>query len=251
MKKTVIKIGAVVLVILVAFFAISEMAEARYPSPAGYVNDTAGVMSGETKAGLESLLSHIEEKTTAEMVVLTVKTTAPLTIEQYAVEVYKEWGIGKKGKDNGVLLLVAVDDRKVRIEVGYGLEGAITDMHSKIIINDMIVPSFKKGDYSLGIASGIVTLAKILREEYGVEFDMASVKAASMPMRGRKRSPAGNLLTLLFFILIFGFRFGALFFLMGSGGGGYWSGGSRGSFGGGFGGFGGGMSGGGGASGSW
>ncbi|MGD2279349.1 MAG: TPM domain-containing protein [Candidatus Omnitrophota bacterium] len=222
----------------------------RFPSPAGYVNDYAGVLSREARSQLENLSTQIEQKTTAEIAIVTVRTTAPLTIEQYAVELFQKWGIGKKGNDNGILLLVAVDDRKVRIEVGYGLEGAVTDLQSKIIIQDLIVPAFKRGDFGLGISSGALALAKLVSAEYGVQIDLGKQMATVPTGRRARRSPLGSLITLLFFMLIFGFRFGALFFLMGSGGG-YWSGGSGGSFGGGFGGFGGGMSGGGGASGSW
>lgn len=247
MKKIIICIS-----ILVTCFAVISPCgaqEVRYPEPKGFVNDYAGVLSGNTRTQLEGLMEEIERKTTAEVVVVTVNTTTPLTIEQYAVGLFKKWGIGKKGQDNGILILVAVQDRKVRIEVGYGLEGAVTDLQSKIIIQDLMIPAFKTSGYDLGVSSGVVMLAKILRDEYGVQLDLGAQKTA-MPRRGRKRSPLGSLFTFLFFILIFGFRFGALFFLMGSGGG-YWSGGGRGSFGGGFGGFGGGMSGGGGASGSW
>ena len=193
----------------------------------------------------------MEQQTSAEIVVVTVRTTAPLTLEGYAVELFQKWGIGKRGTDNGVLLLVASDDRKVRIEVGYGLEGAITDLQSKLIIEDIIVPYFKKGSFDGGIAAGSIMLAKLAGEEYGVDLDLKA-EVGKLPVgagAGRKASPLSGLFTLIFFILIFGFRFGSLFFFMS--GGGYWSGGSGGSFGGGFGGFGGGMSGGGGSSGSW
>jgi uncharacterized protein len=223
--------------------------ETRFPSPKGFVNDYANVLSGDAKLKLESFLAQFEQKTTAEITVVTVNTTSPLTIEQYAVELFGKWGIGKKGKDNGILLLVASADRKVRIEVGYGLEGAVTDLQSKVIIQDFIVPNFRKGDYDQGVTSAAVVLAKIVADEYDVKLDFEK-QGMRVPVHTRRKgSPLGSLFTLLFFILIFGFRFGTLFFLMS--GGGYWSGGSRGSFGGGFGGFGGGMSGGGGASGSW
>ncbi|MGB3056716.1 MAG: TPM domain-containing protein, partial [Candidatus Omnitrophota bacterium] len=215
--------------------------ETRFPSPQGFVNDFAGVLSPGARSELEGLSKLVEEKTTAEIVVVTVKTTSPLTIEQYAVELFQEWGVGKKGNDNGILMLVSVDDRKVRIEVGYGLEGAVTDLQSKIIIEDLMIPQFKKGDFSMGVAQGVVMLAKLVRDEYGVQLDLSEVKGVSPVPARRKASPLGGLLTFLFFMMIFGFRFGTLFFLM-SGGGGYWSSGSSGSFGGGSGGFGGGMS---------
>lgn len=248
MKKAIV----VILVCLgcVSGLRICGAQEVKFPAPRGFVNDTAGVMKADARSQLEALLTRVQEKTGAEVAVLTVQTTQPLTIEQYAVEIFQKWGIGQKGVDNGILLLVAVSDRKVRIEVGYGLEGAVTDLQSKVIIEELILPAFRKGNYSLGITSGTVMLVQILRDEYGVDLDLGK-EGEYIAARGKaKSSPLGSLLTLLFFILIFGMRFGTLFFIMG-GGGGYWSSGSSGSFGGGFGGFGGGMSGGGGASGGW
>ncbi len=218
--------------------------------PSGLANDFAGILSPNTKLKIEIALQEIERKTTAEVAVVTVKTTQPLTIEQYAVELFQKWGIGKKGKDNGILVLIAANDRKMRVEVGYWLEGAVTDINSKLIIQDLMTPAFKKGDYDLGTTVAVAMLAKLISAEYNVKLDLDS-GMAEMPLQSRKASLAGSLFTLLFFILIFGSRFGTLFFLMGRGSGGYWSGGSGGSFGGGFGGFGGGFSGGGGSSGSW
>lgn len=247
--KKLISIFLVLFLFCVSCVSTAGAQSVRLPSPRGFVNDYAKVLSPQASAEITALLEEIERKTSAEVVVVTVKSTSPLTIEQYAVELFQKWGIGKSGKDNGILILVAVSDRKVRIEVGYGLEGAVTDLQSKIIIQDLMVPAFKQGGYDLGISSGVVMIAKLLRDEYGVSIDMSGVKAAA-PARARRGSPLGSLIGLLFFMLIFGFRFWPIFFLMG-GGGGYWSGGGGGSFGGGFGGFGGGMSGGGGASGSW
>jgi uncharacterized protein len=244
-----VKIFLTVVVIFLAGHIVCTAQDVRFPSPKGFVNDYAGMLSGGARQKLENFLVGFERKTGAEIAVVTVNTTSPLTIEQYAVELFQKWGIGKKGKDNGILLLAALADRKVRIEVGYGLEGAVTDLQSKVIIEELVVPNFKKGDYDKGITSATVVLAKIVADEYGVELDFKE-QGIEVPTRGRRKgSPLGSLFTLLFFMLIFGFRFGTMFFLMS--GGGYWSGGSRGSFGGGFGGFGGGMSGGGGASGSW
>jgi len=245
MKKHLITLVVILTAVCPAFAQ-----EAAIPAPSGFVNDYAGILSSGAKSEISRLAERVEEKTSAEIAVITVKTTSPLTIEQYAVELFQKWGIGKEGMDNGVLILVAVDDRKVRIEVGYGLEGAITDLKSKVIINDLMTPAFRKGDYDIGVASGVVMIAKIIRDEYGVDLDLKGASEALPAGRRGGRSPLGSLITLIFFILIFGTRFGMFFFLM-SGSGGYWSSGGGGSFGGGFGGFGGGMSGGGGASGGW
>ncbi|MBD3380140.1 MAG: YgcG family protein [Candidatus Omnitrophica bacterium] len=248
-----IKISKLTIAVVLAVLVIPGLsgADTDIPSPVGAVNDYAEVMSPRTEAEISALAARLEEKTSAEVAIVTVGSVKPLTIEQYAVQLFQKWGIGKKSKDNGILILVAVDDREVRIEVGYGLEGVITDVQSKIIINDLMLPAFRRGDYDLGIASSVVALTKIIRDEYGVDLELKT-RPLRLPEPPRKASPLGGLLTFLFFILIFGFRFGTLFFFMSSGGSrSYWSSGSSGSFGGGFGGFGGGMSGGGGASGSW
>ncbi|MFH1877613.1 MAG: TPM domain-containing protein [Candidatus Omnitrophota bacterium] len=250
MKKTAAVLAVVVLCLCGA--AISSAREAVFPSKGGFITDNARILSEKTKTELTSLISEVEEKTGAEIAVVTVKTTEPLTIEQYAVELFAKWGIGKKGKDNGVLILVASLDRNIRIETGYGLEGVLTDLESKIIIQKLMVPAFRQGNYDLGVASGVVMVAKLLRDEYGVTLNLDS-KKYPLQKESRFGSAAGFIITLLFLFLIFGTRYGWLFLLMGSGssGGGYWSGSSGGGSFGGFGGFGGGMSGGGGASGSW
>ena len=230
---------------------ISSASDVKFPQPRGFVNDYAGVLTGTRVSTLDNMIAMIKDKTKAEVAVVTVRTTAPLTIEQYAVDLFKTWGIGTKGSDNGVLLLVATDDRKVRIEVGYGLEGSITDLESKLIIDRKIIPYFKQGNYAGGIYAGVVAISGLLEKEYGVVIDLDKVTPGTLAQATPEASPGSVLFSLLVFILIFGFRFGTVFFLMNRRGT-YWSSGSRGSFGGGgFGGFGGGFSGGGGASGGW
>ncbi|MFH1847201.1 MAG: TPM domain-containing protein [Candidatus Omnitrophota bacterium] len=227
-------------------FAVQD---ARVMSPLGFVNDYAGILPSDKETKMEALLTEIENKTSVEIAVVTLNTTVPLTIEQYAVDLFEKWGIGKKGKDNGILMLIAVVDRKVRIEVGYGLEGTVTDLQSKMIIQNLIVPAFKNRDYAVGILSAVIGLAELISNEYGIEISLDPEIRRTVSSSREKSSPLGSFLTLLFFLLIFGLRFGMFFFLMNRGS--YWSGGGSGSYGGGFGGFGGGMSGGGGASGSW
>jgi len=247
MKKILITLSAV-LICLTAQNVHSEET-VRLPRPTGFVSDYVGILPAGVKQKIEALSEEVERKTQAEIAVVTVRTTKPLALEEYAAKLFKNWGIGKKGADNGVLVLVVTDDRKVRIEVGYGLEGAITDLKSKIIITDLMLPAFRENNYSLGILSCCNALAGTIAEEYNVTLDTYSA-ALSTPSSAKKRSKGSSLLTLLFFLLIFGFRFGTMFFIMGNRST-YWSSGGGGSFGGGFGGFGGGMSGGGGASGGW
>jgi uncharacterized protein len=236
--------------ILLSFLILTNFTNAqeiKFPKPKGYVNDYVGIINSQDKAYLENLLANIQRKTTAEIAVVTIQTIQPYDIELYAVKLFEKWGIGKKGKDNGILLLIAFKDRKLRIEVGYGLEGALPDAICKQIITNSIIPYFKKGNYSKGIVSGVNQIVKYVSQEYGINVnDIKNYKPVSPPP---SRGIGSFILYLLLFLLIFGLRSGFLFFFLPFGGG-YWSGG-RGGFGGGFGGFGGGMSGGGGASGGW
>lgn len=224
--------------------------EPSIPKPAGYVSDTAGVM-GEWAAKTETLCGEIERRTTSEIAVLTVKTTAPLEAQQYAQQVFDRWKIGKKGKDNGVLILVAVDDRKMWIATGYGVEGVLPDGKVGEIRDRVLLPLFRQSRYGEGIFLGAKAVGSVLAGDQ-----------ADVPKRDRKRKGFPLTLDLILFLL-----FGAFILVRGifsslfgtrrrSGGGGFFGGfgggESGGSFGGGgFGGFGGGFSGGGGAGGGW
>ncbi|MDP2911191.1 MAG: TPM domain-containing protein, partial [Candidatus Omnitrophota bacterium] len=243
--------------IIAAFFIFTGIGfceEPRFQNYAGYVNDYAGILSDETKAKLAALSAEIETKTTSQLAILTLDTTAPLDIETYAVKLFEKWGIGQKGKDNGVLILVAVKDKQVRIEVGYGLEGAIPDALAKNIIEKSMLPFFKSGDYNAGILQGTAVVSKLIAGEYHVEIsELENIKIAA----SSKQPSISDFLLFIIFVIIILIRARLFWFFpmlgRGSGkGGGYWSGpGSSGGFGGGFGGFGGGFSGGGGASGRW
>ena len=231
--------------------------------PQGYVNDYAGIIQPAARQRMVSMARELERKTSAQVAIVTVSSTQPQTIERYAVSLFEQWGIGQKGKDNGALLLVALEDRKVRIETGYGLEGVLTDALSQKIISSFMIPQFKRNQFSRGIEQGAVAMISLIAQSAGVTVTgQEQVVAQQM---NRPTSVAGRLInfifTLFILMMIFTGRGGFLgWFLLGSmmGGhrrGGYWYGsgfgGSSGGFGGGFGGFGGGLSGGGGASGSW
>jgi uncharacterized protein len=234
-----------------------------FPGYAGYVNDYANALSYDTESRLNSIMGELERKTTAQVAVLIIDTISPFDIETYAVKLFEKWGIGRKGKDNGVLLLIAIKDRALRIEVGYGLEGAIPDAMAKIIIEDYIVPSFKKGDFDTGVLKGAVGIAKLVAREYNIELSDLDKLPVEVPLPEKPSAleSFGNLIfTLILIILFISLRTGFFwwwFLIPGSHRrrGGYWygggAGGNSGGFGGGFGGFGGGMSGGGGASGGW
>ena len=235
--------------------------EPEIPQPLDYISDYAGVLDEGTESYLNGLLKELEEKTTAEIAVLTVGTTQPLDIFDYGMEVFERWKIGKEGKDNGLLFLVAVEDRQMHIFTGYGLEGILPDGKVGEIRDRDIIPYFKLGDYAGGIRKGVETIAGIIAQDAGVELTGLSA-GEEPPTTPSNIRNAMIVLLFLFFLLYFLFfrprrhRRGWLFpwiFWWGSGTGGFGSGGFGGGgfSGGGFGGFGGGASGGGGAGGGW
>ncbi len=146
--------------------------QALQPVPAlsARVTDQVGMLTGEQRAQLESELAAIEQRKGSQIVALIVATTAPEAIEPYAVRVFEAWKIGRgvvdgKRVDDGVLIVVARDDRRMRIEVGYGLEGAIPDALAKRIIDESMTPRFKRGDWFGGLHAGVVDLARLLEGE--------------------------------------------------------------------------------------
>lgn len=241
--------------LLILVIATSATAKATYPKPQGHVNDFAGVMSADTRSTLENIATGLTAKTGAEVAVVTLPSLNEEPIENVAVDLFQEWGIGQKGKDNGLLFLIAPNDRKMRIEVGYGLEPILPDALTGRILDNYVVPEFKKGDLNTGIRQGTVALVQVLAKYYDVNPEELSLP--SLPQISTHAPQKDSLLAKLFrfgfiiFLIILFIRHPSLFLallLSGLGGGG---GRSSGGFGGGFGGFGGGSSGGGGSSRSW
>lgn len=134
--------------------------------PSGYVTDTASVLTPDQKSFLEGKLAAFNASTSNEIAVVIVKSLEGDYIEHYAVELFKAYGIGTKKNDNGVLLLVAIDDHKMRIEVGYGLEGSLTDSISSAIIRDDLTPAFKQNDFYRGIDKAVDSIIKVTQGEY-------------------------------------------------------------------------------------
>ncbi|WP_419181680.1 TPM domain-containing protein [Novosphingobium mangrovi (ex Huang et al. 2023)] len=259
------------LLLLCALLAGPQAAWAApdFPKLTGQVVDAAGIIPKAEQAQLTQKLAALEKQSTRQMVVVTVPSLQGYEISDYGYQLGREWGIGQKGKDNGVLLLVAPKERKVRIEVGYGLEPIMTDGMSFLIINKVIIPYFKKDDYPGGIAAGTDAIIKQITlppEE--------AQKIAAQADQQRQGSGGGISLGTVVFILVILFFVvmpminearsggrrrrsgGGFIWIPGGfggnddhwGGGGGWGGGGFG--GGGFSG-GGGSFGGGGASGSW
>jgi uncharacterized protein len=222
-------------------------APAATPTKAkGFVTDGAGVLGERTKSDLESVLNELDQKTGTQIAVVTVDSLDGRDVADVSVRLFRDWGIGRKGSDDGLLLLVAPHERKVRIEVGYGIESLIPDARAGRILDEQATPRFKAGDMEGGISATALTLAQIVATAHGITLTGAA------PIDKPVRVPSWLVFLVFAFFAIMVIRHPwMLFFLMnssGRGGGGSWGGG--GGFGG-FGGFGGGGSGGGGASRGW
>lgn len=134
-------------------------------APTGYILDEAAVLSPETESALELQLSKLEQETSTEIAILTIDSLQGYAIEEYSIEVARAWGVGQKQNDNGILLVIAPTEREVRIEVGYGLEGVVTDAQSSLIINKVIVPLLQAGDYDAATLAAISHLEQLARGE--------------------------------------------------------------------------------------
>src|SRR5881396_4215603 len=230
-------------------------AEPRIPAPEGFVTDRAGVIPPATRERLTALLEELKQKTGAEIAVVTVRTTAPLDDFTYAMRIADAWKPGRKREDTGIVFLVAVQERKLRILTGYGLEGILPDGLVGEIEDREIVPAFRVGRMDEGIWRGVVALAGRIAAARGVE--LTGVTSHPVELPGSAPGLAAMPLVLLVVILIF------LSLVLAYGGGPRWMYGRRGGFysggfgggfgggGGGFGGFGGGSFGGGGAGRGW
>ncbi|MDR2470503.1 MAG: TPM domain-containing protein [Treponema sp.] len=227
------------------------------PQSQGMVNDFAGVMDAAGREQIEKLTEALKAKTGVELAVVTVQTLAPYgTIEEYATELFNHWGIGKKGSDEGILLILALDERKVKIETGYGMEGALFDSATGRILDRAVIPRLREGDFSGGLLEGARAIAAAAAKEKGI--DPAELGAAAVEAENPGDGLTALVPLVIFLILIIvltragvGRRRGFYGGPRGFGGGGGFSGGSfrgGGGFSGGGGGFGGGRSGGGGAS---
>lgn len=256
MKKLVF-----ILFTLFSFAFVTAQDVLPKPNPARLVNDAAGVLSADQIARLEQKLVALDDSSSNQIAVVLIKTTGAYSIQDYAVKLFRAWGIGNKKTNNGVLIIAAIDDRKMWIEVGFGLEGVITDVMATHISQNEMAPEFKQQNYYQGIDNAINALSKAAVGEYKIPTEKKTA--------GSGKSTR-SIFTFLFMIIV------VIIFLVGAGrggggggglggvaqalilssllggrgsSGGGWGGGDSG--GGGFGGFGGGSSGGGGGGGSW
>lgn len=253
------RLGLIVVGVLFLWFAAPAFAEpVSQLHPTNYVNDFAHVLSPTTENALNDVCRQIDEKANAKMAVVVIRSLDGRDIESYAVDLLSKWGIGQKGSDRGVLILLAVDDRRDRIEVGYGLEGILPDGKVGGFMREA-VPFLKGNDYDSAVRLMTTRVANVIAEDAGVQLTGAEQPQSaprSPPMAGI--SPLRVVFIIIAIIVVLATPLRKVLFwwlLFGGGprwGGGSWGGGGFGGGGGGFGGFGGGgSSGGGGASGSW
>lgn len=147
------------------FLPLAVLAYTSPGQPAGFVNDYAGMLTPPERQALEEKLINFEKETTNEIAVVTIQSLEGDTIENFANELFNEWKIGKKEKDNGILILIAKDDKKIRIEVGYGLEGALTDAQSYWVIDKIMKPAFRKEKYYQGIDAAVDKIFSVVKGE--------------------------------------------------------------------------------------
>ena len=165
MQGGVLRAARAVLAAITLCWAVAAGAQVPVPPMGNRVTDQTGTLTDEQKSALEQTLRSFEARKGSQVAVLIVPSTAPETIEQYALRVAELWKPGRKNVDDGALLVVAKDDRTVRIEVGYGLEGALTDAASKRIISEIIVPRFRQGDFYGGITAGVERILHVIDGE--------------------------------------------------------------------------------------
>lgn len=257
-KNRFLKLFIFFLLLVDSFFPFTINAEIKVPSPTPYkyVNDYLKVINQTELNNIVSIGKELEDKTGAQAVVVIIDSTNNIPIEEYAINLFRTWGIGQKEKDNGLLLLLAIKDRAWRVEVGRGLEGAVPDALSNRIMESVAKPNFIEDNYGKGVANSYSTLCDYIAKEYNVTLDKSlniSVTNTNTISTANLKIYGGMLLGLILLDLLF--NRGRISYMLlqiiilnnifrGNGPRG-------GSSGGGFGGFGGGSSSGGGSSGNW
>jgi uncharacterized protein len=204
MMRILQRLPGVVFALLLALVAMNASAQKFAPIPPlnSHVTDTVGMLDAAQRTALENVLTEYENRTGSQVAVLLMSKTEPETIEQYGIRLAEAWRIGRKGIDDGAILIVAKDNppafRRLRIEAGYGVEGTLTDAQSKRILQDVIAPHFRQNDFYGGLAAGVSAITSVLDQEH-------------FPANANKQKVQGNgssltsLIPILFFALfIFG-----------------------------------------------
>jgi uncharacterized protein len=193
MQRRLPHAASLLLLVLLLFAVGAGAAEPVFPVLTGRVVDEAAVLSQQSREQIGQMLAQHEQATGEQVVVVTVKSLQGFPIEEFGYGLGRSWGIGQKARDNGALLLVAPTERKVRIEVGYGLEGRLTDARSRVIIEQVMLPAFRRGDYNTGVSAGAAAILRVLGGE--------------QPAAAAPEPPADNpdSFALIWFVLLFGF----------------------------------------------
>lgn len=260
MKSKVFKfLSSLLLILLLSFNSVSSVISIPNQTNLKYLNDYVGVINEPEKGNILGIGRELELKTGAQATIVIINSTNGTPIENYSLELFRNWGIGQKNKDNGLLILISIDDKTWRVEVGRGLEGAIPDALSNRVMETLGKPSFLEGNYSQGLMNSYSTFCDIIAKEYNVTLDKSlhlTVPSYGNTTENSSRGFAfsGGIILILFLLDIIlnrGRISSTLLQII------FWSnigrGGPRGRSGGGgnFGGFGGGSSNGGGSSGGW
>lgn len=257
-KRDFKRYSSLILLGLVVLLCVTLKAATVYPKPTSYkyLNDYAGVVDQKSAQQIISLGRELEQRTGAQAVVVTLKSLKGVPIEDYANGLFRRWGIGQTNKDNGLLILLAVDDKQWRVEVGRGLEGAVPDALSNRIMIELGRPEFATGNYGVGLARSYSQLTDQIAAEYGVALTHSLHTSFSMDYSVPNRNNANYtgywvILAIIFIDIIFNRGRILRLLLLSSFFGGNHRRGGGGGYGGGYGGFGGGSSNGGGSSGGW
>jgi uncharacterized protein len=192
------RLAAIVLALACVVAAAAALAQSSlsFPELTGRVVDQAGILDAATRDKLEKLSADLEAKSTDQLVVVTLQSLQGTSIEDYGYQLGRKWQIGQKDKNNGVLLIVAPNERKVRIETGYGLEGTLTDALSSFIVQQAILPRFRSGDFAGGVTRGAEDIVNVLTG------DAEEYKERARAANAAPGLSAGELITIAFFILM-------------------------------------------------
>jgi len=188
------KYGSIIIYLLLALAGPINAAALEVPRLKGHVNDYAAMLSPASERQLEALLTDFEQKESTQIVVLTIPSLQGDSLEDFSIRVAETWKIGQKKLDNGAILLIAKNDRKIRIDVGYGLEGRLTDLLAGRIIRNVIAPQFKSGQFDQGITEGVAAMIDAVRGEY------SGTDAPRQPRQAQKGVPIIAVFALFFLI---------------------------------------------------
>ncbi|MEW6245014.1 MAG: TPM domain-containing protein [Bacillota bacterium] len=186
-------------IVLLVLVPLTVYPAELFPLPRGYANDFAGILNPDEVKAIENMLSELERTTGVEFAVAIVDSSSPYDPKMYAVRLFEQWGIGKKGYDNGLLMLISLQERRVEVEVGYGLEPVLTDGMVGEILDDHVIPHFARGEFAQGIIAGLRQAALIVAEKYDVKLEAIPEQRSTSPIG--VLALAGILLVILMLVL--------------------------------------------------